>query len=618
MKRVSHPVLHLEHRACSRAYSVASASDSALLVGPDPRASHNLSRTKSMWHRVVDAAKLFGWESTLAVALLGGIAVDRCSGQGFAPDAAATEIASKINAESMHAHIQFLADDLLEGRGPGSRGDSIAQLYIETQFRSMGLTKVPGMNSYRQPVPMLGLTTQPLVKWSFEPIATGGNTKAKASEHQYFTDFIAVAGVPEPQIKIDQAEIVFVGYGIQAPEYKWDDFKGMDLKGKILLMMNNDPEDDPELFAGKRRLYYGRWDYKYESAARQGAAGAIIIHTTPSAGYPFTVIQTSWTGEEFELRENEGPRVKMKAWMTDDASKKLVAAAGFDLDELRKKANSVDFQPVPLGVSLSTKLECTAREKDTANVLAVLPGSDPKLANEYVVFMAHHDHIGLATDRDERGDNIYNGAIDNASGSACLLTIAHAIANSGARSKRSILFAAVGAEEQGLLGSLYLAQHPPIPNGKLAAVVNMDGINFLGPTRDVNVIGFGKSSLDQLVSKVAKWQSRTVVPDNAPDKGYYYRSDQFSLAKVGVPGVYLHAGNNVIGKPDGWGKAQLDAWTEKHYHQRSDEYDPDWDLSGAEFDTQLLFHVGWLVGNDPAMPAWNAGDEFEAARKKSQ
>lgn len=531
---------------------------------------------------------------------------------GFPVTRDAIAIADRINVDRLHGNLRFLADDLLEGRGPGSRGDSIAQLYLESQFKRMGLQPIAALNSYRQKFPMLGLTSNAAKTWSIG--SAGGAAKVN---FEFFKDYIAVAGRPQAKIELRDAEIVFVGYGIQAPEYQWDDFKGKDLKGKVLLMMNNDPESDPVLFAGARRLYYGRWDYKYESAARQGAAGAIIIHTTPSAGYPFTVIETSWTGEQFELQDSAAPRMDMKAWMTNDATAKLVSSAGFDLEALRKQAESKDFHPVSLGVSLSTTIECEIREKSTANVLAVLPGSDPNLSKEYVVFMAHHDHIGMAVDRDVRGDSIYNGAIDNASGTAAILAIAEAITESGVHPKRSLLFAAVGAEEQGLLGSKYFAEHPPIPNGKQSAVVNIDGLNFLGPTKDVNVIGFGKSSLDGLVEAIAKYQGRVVVPDREPSKGYYYRSDQFSLAKVGVPGVYLHSGHVVIGKPDGWGKEQLDAWTEKHYHQRSDEYDPKWDLSGAVVDVRLLFHVGWMAANSDGMQSWMPGDEFEAARKKA-
>jgi Zn-dependent M28 family amino/carboxypeptidase len=530
-------------------------------------------------------------------------------------DAPMADVLSRIRPEMLHGHIQFLADDLLEGRGPGSTGDAITQLYLETQFKIHGLQPIPDSASYRQSVPMLGMSSQPDMTWRFR--SNDSKTTARELELKYFDDYIAVAGKPEKNIVLEDCELVFVGYGIQAPEYQWDDFKGADLRGKILVMMNNDPERDPDLFAGSRRLYYGRWDYKYESAARQGAAGAIIIHTTPSAGYPFTVIQTSWTGEQFELRDSAEPRIDMKAWVTDDAARSIVALAGKDLDDLREAAESRDFRPVPLGLTLSTQIQAQARERLTANVLGFLPGSDPNVADEYVIFMAHHDHIGIAVDRDENGDNIYNGAIDNASGTASLLAILQAVTESNTRPRRSLLFAAVGAEEQGLLGSKYLAENPVVPNGKLAALINMDGINFLGPTRDVQVIGLGKSSMDALVEAAASKQNRRVVGDLEPSKGYYYRSDQFSLAKVGVPAVYLHAGHAVRGKPEGWGKEQLQVWTDKHYHQRSDEYDPQWDLSGAVEDTRLLTEVGLAAANAPEMQAWIPGDEFEAARKQA-
>jgi Zn-dependent M28 family amino/carboxypeptidase len=521
-------------------------------------------------------------------------------------------VTSRIEASVLAGHIQFLADDLLEGRGPGTTGDAITQLYLETQFKIHGLQPIPGTQSYRQSVPMIGVTSRAAQTWTFRSKQAQANPNSLALK--YFDDYIAVAGKPEPRIALDQRELVFVGYGIQAPEFQWDDFKGQDLRGKILVMMNNDPERDPNLFGGSRRLYYGRWDYKYESAERQGAAGAIIIHTTPSAGYPFTVIQTSWTGEEFELRDAAGPRMEMKAWITDDAARSLFKFAGHDLDSLRESAESRDFRPVPLGLHLTTEIETEVRQRDTANVVGFLPGSDPTLADEHVVFMAHHDHIGIAVDRDENRDNIYNGAIDNASGTAALLTILKGISESQIRPRRSLMFAAVGAEEQGLLGSRFLAEQPIVPNGKLAALVNIDGINFLGPTRDVQVIGLGKSTMDALVEAAATRQNRKVVGDLEPSKGYYYRSDQFSLAKVGVPAVYLHAGHAVRGKPEGWGKEQLQLWTEKHYHQRSDEYDPNWDLSGAIEDIRLLTDVGLAAAQAETMQAWNSGDEFEAAR----
>ncbi len=515
-----------------------------------------------------------------------------------------------ISESVLRAHLRFLADDLLEGRGPGTRGDALTQLYLATQFESLGLKPIPKMGGWIQPVPLVGTTTAAPKELRFQ-------SNSESVSWRYFDDYIAVTGKPVESVELAGREIVFVGYGIQAPEYDWDDFKDADLEGKILLVMNNDPASDPNLFAGKKRLYYGRWDYKYESAARQKAAGAIIIHTTESAGYPFQVIQTSWTGEEVELRDDIGPRLQMRSWATNDACKKLCELAGYSLDELRARAEMRDFRPVPLGVRLDVSLQAVIRPFESGNVLGMIEGSDPKLKDEYVIFMAHHDHLGRAATRNEKGDDIYNGAIDNASGTATLLAIADYFNQNRVRPKRSILFAAVAAEESGLLGSRYFASFPPIPPGKMSAVLNIDGINFLGRSKDVNVIGDGKSNLDALIAEAAKRQNRVVVPDTSPDKGYYYRSDQFSLAKVGVPGVYLHSGIAIVGRPDGWGKQQIDAWTERDYHQPSDEYDPNWNLEGALEDAQLLAWIGLQIAEGDELPAWNQGDEFEAARKKA-
>jgi Zn-dependent M28 family amino/carboxypeptidase len=515
-----------------------------------------------------------------------------------------------ITESVLRGHIRFLADDLLEGRGPSSRGDALTQLYLQTQFQVHGLKPGGPDGAWIQPVPLVGVTTTPPAKVEFRK---GDNQVALAN----YDEIVTSLDKPAESVSIKDAEVVFVGYGIVAPEYDWNDFKGVDLKGKILLMMNNDPADDPAIFEGKKRLYYGRWDYKYASAAAQGAAGAIIIHTTPSAGYPFQVIQTSWTGEEFELRDATGPRMQMRGWVTEDAARRIVDLSGKDLDALRAAAEKRDFQPVALGTTVSLDLKARVRTQDTANVLGVLPGSDPQLKDEYVVVMAHHDHLGLAAQRDATGDNVYNGAIDNASGTAGMLAIVKAFTMMPERPRRSILFAAVGAEEQGLLGSKYFAANPTIPAGNLAAVVNIDGLSFLGKTEDINVIGFGKSSLDKIVRSIADRQQRLVLPDAFPDRGYYYRSDQFSLAQIGVPGVYLHSGTMVRGKPEGWGKEQLDEWVQKVYHQPSDEYRADWDLGGAVEDLHLLFHVALQVANDNELPSWTPGDEFEAARKRA-
>ncbi len=514
-----------------------------------------------------------------------------------------------IDEDVLRGHIRFLADDLLEGRGPGSRGDALTQLYLATQFQTMGLQPAGPDGGWLQSFPLVGVQTQCPPEIHFR----GPQTVTL----DYYDDYIATVGMPEPQVEVTDAPLVFVGYGIQAPEYDWDDFKDVDVRGKILVMMNNDPSHDPELFEGKRRLYYGRWDYKYAMAAKLGAAGAFIIHTEASAGYPYKVVQTSWSGEEFELAGGQQPRTKVRGWMTEPAAKELFDSVDLDLDELRRQANQRSFRPVEMPTKLSMKLTAEVRKKETANVLAMLPGSDPELKDQYVVFMAHHDHIGIAAQRSAKGDNIYNGAIDNASGTAAVLAIARACSRLKERPRRSILFAAVGAEEQGLLGSKYFATHPTVPAGAMAAVINIDGVNHIGRTHDVNMIGMGKSTLDEVLVQQAKRQNRIVTPDHFPDRGYYYRSDQFSLAKIGVPGIYLHSGVNVIGKPAGWGEQQMDRWVKEDYHQPSDEYDPAWNLAGAIEDIRLLYRAGLQIADQDAMPQWNPGDEFEAARQRA-
>jgi hypothetical protein len=531
--------------------------------------------------------------------------------QSFEPSPAEKRAADAIGAEALRSHTRFLADDLLEGRGPGTRGDRLAQAYIAAQFESLGLKPAAPGGGWFQSVPLLGVTTH-------VPPTIAFRKGEQSLELKYRDDFIGNTGVPEAKVSVRDAEVVFVGYGIVAPEFQWDDYKGADLKGKILLMMNNDPADDPEMFAGTTRLYYGRWDYKYEIAAKQGAVGAIIIHTQPSAGYPWQVVQTSWAGEEFELRGKTGPRVKLRSWVTEESARRIAELSGKDLDKLRAAAERHDFKPVPLGVQLSINLTCDVREQQSANVLGVIEGSDLKLRREMVVYSAHHDHLGIEEvgGSDKNGkDRIYNGAVDNASGVATLLAIATAYRHLPAPPARSVLFAAVAAEEQGLLGSEYLAAHPPVPAGYLAANLNIDGVNIWGRTRDLAYVGYGKSSLDRQVDAVATWQGRVVKPDQFPDRGFFYRSDQFNFAKIGVPAVYLDSGTDFIGRPAGWGKEQIEAWERTHYHQPSDEYSDDWDLSGAVEDSQLLFYVGLRVASDPKLPEWKAGDEFEAARK---
>jgi Zn-dependent M28 family amino/carboxypeptidase len=515
--------------------------------------------------------------------------------------------AGVIVPDVLRAHVRFLASDLLEGRGPGTRGDALAQAYIASQFESLGLKPAGADGSYFQRFDLVGITSNPKGMTFRAPQGT--------AELKFHDDFIAVSGVQAPEAKLEESELVFVGYGIQAPEYQWDDFKGKDLRGKTLLILNNDPEDDPQLFAGRTRLWYGRWDYKYEQAAKVGAAGAIILHTTPSAGYPWQVVQTSWTGEQFELPASaDVPRMQVKAWTTEEATRRVLQLAGQDLDALRAAARTRDFQPVPLGVKVSTRFTSEVRRRPTANVLAMLPGSDPRLAQEVVLYSAHHDHLGKKEGGKPGEDTIYNGALDNAAGVAAMLASAKAFRALPQPPRRSILFAAVAAEEQGLLGSQYLAEHPPVPPGRVAANVNIDGANIHGRTRDLTVIGLGKSSLDAIITALAKTQGRVVKADQLSDRGFFYRSDQFNFARQGIPAAYFGSGMDFVGRPEGWGKQQREAWEAKHYHQPSDELRPEWDFSGAVEDVRLFFLLGAHVARVPELPRWNKGDEFEAAR----
>jgi Zn-dependent M28 family amino/carboxypeptidase len=533
---------------------------------------------------------------------------------GAAPPAAVFTPAEKaaaaaITPERLRAHIRYLAHDLLEGRGPGSRGDQLAQAYIATQMEAMGLEPAGENGTWYQPFDIVGVDTQ-------NPATTLFRKGSDSVQLKYHDEFIASSGLQAPSAGLEDAELVFVGYGIVAPEHGWDDFKGVDLKGKVLVVMNNDPESDPALFAGKTRLYYGRWTYKYEQAARTGAAGAIIIHTTPSAGYGWNVIQTSWSGEQFGVPE-EGPQLQVKAWVTEDSARKLATLGGQELDALRAAAQKKDFKPVPLGVTWSIALKNVVSRTKTANVLGRLPGSDPVLSKEAVIYSAHHDHLGVRKDAKPGEDAIYNGAKDNASGVAALLSLAEAMRSLKPRPKRSIVFAAVAAEEQGLLGATYFAAHPTMPPGRMAANINIDGINIFGRTKDIAMIGLGKSSLDEWIEKIVAAQGRVVKGDQFPDRGFFYRSDQFALARIGVPAAYFDDGVEVIGKPADWGKQQQEKFEATDYHQPSDELRDSWELSGAVEDVQLDFYLGVKVANDAKMPTWKAGDEFEGARKKA-
>ena len=515
----------------------------------------------------------------------------------------ADQVSDRIREEELRAVVAELAGDEYEGRGPGTAGDIRAREWIAAQLAQANIAPGAG-ESYEQPFELVSVTTKLPEEWAF----SSGVSVAPS------TEFVANVGNQTSRATLDGAELVFVGYGIQAPEYDWDDYKSHDVSGKVLVMLNNDPEWDPELFAGQRRLYYGRWTYKYEIAARLGAAGAIIVHTTPSAGYPWQVVDTSWSGPQYEIPTEGEPRLEVAAWLTEAAIRELFESAGQDLDALVQAARSRDFAPAPLGIRTSLELEAGLERVETANVLGVLPGCDPELADEAVVVTAHHDHLGKGVATSEGEDAIYNGAFDNATGVASVLSLARALSELPSPPRRSVVFAFVGAEEQGLLGSAYYARHPTFHPGRIAANVNLDGVSIWGEARDMIFIGLGKSSLDQVASDVASHVGRTLRGDQFPDQGYFYRSDQFSFAKIGVPGIYLDGGVEIIGKPEGWGKMRINAYITRDYHQPSDELTDGWVFDGMAADTRFALLTTYLIAQADEMQSWNPGDEFAAAR----
>ena len=514
-------------------------------------------------------------------------------------------VEGQITPASVAAPIRFLSHDLLEGRGVGSRGDRLARLYIATSFQLYGLRPGAADGEWEQPVPIIGINAR--IARPLTATGKGGRISFEAPR-----DYVVFAGRPDERTAFENAEVVFVGYGITAPEEEWDDFKDVDVKGKVLLVMNNDPSSSPDLFAGKTRLYYGRWTYKYEEAARRGAVGAMIIHTTPSAGYPFDVIRAGHGKEDFHLPFREGqPTLAVQSWCSEEAARKICSLGGHDLDALRRSAESRDFKPVPLGVRLDLETRNQVRELRSANVLGRLEGSDPRLKEEVIVVTAHFDHLGRG--RPLKGDDIYNGALDNASGSSALLNLARACAALSPRPRRSLLFAAVTAEESGLLGSRFLAENPPCPIKRIVADFNIDGINIWGPTKSLEMIGYGKNSLTALAETVAAGRGRKIKPDADVDKGLFYRSDHFSFAKVGVPSAYFKAGNDFLERPGPRLRLKR-SYVTVRYHKPSDEYDPRWRLTGAVEDLRLILECIVRCANADAPPTWTPGDEFEKLR----
>jgi Zn-dependent M28 family amino/carboxypeptidase len=515
----------------------------------------------------------------------------------------------KIDAERIRAHVRFLSHDLLEGRGTGQRGGDIAAEYIATQFALDGLKPAGDNGTYMQKVPMVGITLAAETTFSLVP------AKGSRRDLKFLSEYTAYDETQQTESNVN-ADIVYVGYGIQAPEYQWDDYKGVDVKGKVLLMLVNEPpSDDIKFFKGKALTYYGRWVYKYEQAARKGAVGAILIHKTDMASYPWDVVRNSDSGEKSYLKLDGSPKLQVASWIHLDAAKALAALAGLDLDKMMADARSRDFRPVPLSVKLQAHMVSKVRPFESNNVIAMLPGSDPKLKSEAVMYTAHYDHLGIRPEMP--GDNIYNGADDNASGCGVVLEIAHAYGTAAQRPRRSILFASVTAEEQGLLGSEYLGKHPPIPAGKIALDLNYDDIPPLGSPEEVEVSGSERTTFYPTVQALAQEFRLAIRPDSHPEAGHYYRSDHFSLARVGIPAFSVNEGVKYKGHDAAWGLEQADEYTEKHYHQPSDEYHPEMDFTGPGVMARFGFALGWEAASAPKVVGWEKGDEFEPARLKS-
>ena len=502
---------------------------------------------------------------------------------------------SSIDSLDLKYNTLFLSDDLLEGRLPGTYGDKVAAKYIATQFAGYG-AKPAGtdLKSYFQTFSMVS------IKMEHDMLLDAKGETGKDS-FQYYTEFIGFCGTNDTIIELHDKEVIFVGYGIEAPEYNWNDYKDIDVTGKILLMMNNDPSNDPELFEGKRRLYYGRWDYKYDIAARKGAVGAIIIHTDESAGYGWEVVQSSWSGENFDLSDNKDPKASLNGWLTYEASKRFVALSGHDLDQLMNSAEDINFRPLPLNIKINISMKATVKEVQTSNVLAYIEGSDKKLKDEVIVYTSHLDHLGIGVPID--GDSIYNGALDNATGVSSLISLAKAFSQLKVKPKRSILFAAVTGEEQGLLGSEYYAQNPTFPISQIVACINIDAINIYGEPKNVTVIDGDASNLFDIVNGEAKKLNMVAVKDRSPEQGLFYRSDQFSFAKRGVPSIYISNGNEYVKQRSSEMSNVIEEWQKNSYHQPKDEVQPWWDFAGMTKNVKLFFLVGNTIANNKNRPS---------------
>jgi Zn-dependent M28 family amino/carboxypeptidase len=546
------------------------------------------------------------------VAILFGVAAS-----SLAADELALRLQPALDAvtpDGLLAHIKILASDEFEGRAPGTRGEELSVKYISDQFKHMGLKPGNPDGSYVQEVPLAGIKSEP--RMSF----TVGD---KTTELKYPDDFVASSARLQPEIKVNNSDLVFVGYGIVAPEYGWDDYKDANVRGKTILMLINDPaipdpkdssKLDGKMFKGRAMTYYGRWTYKYEIAAQKGAAAAVIIHETGPAAYPYSVVKTSWAKENYEIDapNKNMDAVEVRSWITLDVAKKLLADCGQDFDGLKKAAITKEFRPVALNAKANMDIKQQIHSFKSHNVIGKLDGSDPKLQDEYVIYTAHWDHLGRHAEL--QGDQIFNGAIDNASGVASVIQLAAAFTKLNPPPKRSVLFMATTAEEAGLLGAKFYAEHSLYPLEKTLADINIDTVNPWGKTRDIEDLSDNNSTLDGLLAAAAKRNGRVMAPNSQPEKGSFYRADHFEFSKLGVPVLYTGGGKDFIGKPANFGQQEKDDYTAHHYHQVSDEVDSNWDLSGAVQDIDLLFEVGYQVANADKFPEWKPGTEFKARR----
>jgi Zn-dependent M28 family amino/carboxypeptidase len=537
-------------------------------------------------------------------------AAETPSGDGWAhlPGTAFAAM-QKIDSERIRAHVRFLAHDLLEGRGTGQRGGDIAAEYIATQFALYGLKPAGDNGSFMQKVPLVGITPAPETTFSLIP-ASGAAMHLKPLEQ-----YVAYDQTQQQKSDVDE-EIVYVGYGIEAPEYDWDDYKDVDVRGKILLMLVNEPpSNDPNFFDGKALTYYGRWTYKYEEALRKGAVGAILIHQTDMASYPWEVVRNSNSGEKSFLKLESSQALKVAGWIQFDVARELATAADQNLDTMLANANSRDFHPVVLPVRLKAHMVSKVRHFESNNVLAVLPGSDSALKSEAIMYTAHYDHLGIRPEMP--GDNIYNGANDNATGVGILLEIARAFSEAPQRPHRSILFASVTAEEQGLLGSEFLGRHLPFSPSKVSLDLNYDDLPPLGSPEEVEVSGAERTTFYPEVECMAKTFKLAIRPDSRPEAGNFYRSDHFSLARVGIPSFSINEGVKYKGHDAAWGEERADEYTANHYHQPSDEYHPSMDFTGDAAMGRFGFALGWEAASQGKLISWKKGDEFESTRLKS-